>query len=69
MSDDQDKQLVDWKVGIMLMPLPVKSGTEQYVLLYNNQQYKVFRKWDTAVDFYNKLRKTLKQNKVEGPIS
>jgi len=69
MSDDQDKQLVDWKVGIMLMPLPVKSGAEQYVLLYNNQQYKVFRKWDTAVDFYNKLRKTLKQNQVEGPIS
>jgi len=69
MSDNQDKQLVDWKVGIMLMPLLVKSGAEQYVLLYNNQQYKVFRKWDTAVDFYNKLRKTLKQNQVEGPIS
>jgi hypothetical protein len=29
MTDDHDKQLVDWKIGIMLMPLPVKSGAEQ----------------------------------------
>jgi hypothetical protein len=69
MSESSEHELVDWKLGVMLLPLPSKTDKQQYVLLYNNQQYKVFRKWDTAVDFYNKLRKTIKQNQTKGPLS
>lgn len=69
MSENSEHELVDWKLGIAIMPLPSKGKTQQYVLLYQGQQYKTFNKWDTAVDYFNKLRKTLKQKQTKGPIS
>ena len=69
MTSDDKNELVDWSAGIAIMPLPSKSKTQQYVLLYEGKQYKTFNKWDTAVDYFNKLRKTLKQKQTKGPIS
>jgi hypothetical protein len=69
MTSSETNELVDWKLGIAIMPLPSKSKTQQYVLLYEGKQYKTFNKWDTAEDYFNKLRKTLKQKQTKGPIS
>lgn len=66
---DDTQELVDWAAGIMLLPLPKKSTTQEYVLLYDGKQHKIFRKWETALDYYNKLRKTIKQKQKQGPIS
>lgn len=67
MNDPQ--QLVDWNLGIAIMPFPPNGKTQKYILLYEGKQYKTFRKWNTAEDYFNKLRKTLKQKQTKGPIS
>lgn len=62
-------ELVDWNLGIAIVPLISKGKSQKYVLIHGGKQCKTFAKWSTAESYFQKLSKTLKQKQKKGPIS